>query len=67
MNQVVQWFSILQHGRLRLATCAILMGLTQREHAFLAERNQRAHPFNWSSESVVKITAQCEEPHPLTP
>jgi DDE superfamily endonuclease len=60
MNQVEQWFSILQRKRLRVADFADLVHLAERLHAFVAEWNQRAHPFNWSSQSVAKVMAQCE-------
>jgi transposase len=62
MNQVEQWFSILQRKRLRLADFADLPHLAERLLAFVAEWNQRAHPFNWSSKSVVKVMAQYERP-----
>jgi transposase len=62
MNQVEQWFSILQRKRLRFADFADLTHLAERLLAFVAEWNQRAHPFNWSSQSVAKVMAQCERP-----
>ena len=60
MNQVEQWFSILQRKRLRCADFADLAHLAERLQAFVAEWNQHAHPFNWSSKSVAKVMAQCE-------
>jgi transposase len=62
MNQVEQWFSILQRKRLRFADFATLAHLAERLHAFVAEWNQHAHPFNWSSKSVAKVMAQCAHP-----
>ena len=62
MNQVEQWFSILQRKRLRIADFADLTALAERLHAFVAEWNEHAHPFNWSSQSVAKVMATCEEP-----
>jgi len=62
MNQVEQWFSILQRKRLRIADFADLTHLATRLLAFVAEWNQHAHPFNWSSKSVAKVMAQCERP-----
>jgi transposase len=62
MNQVEQWFSILQRKRLRIADFADLAHLAERLQAFVAEWNQHAHPFNWSSKSVAKVMAQCEGP-----
>jgi transposase len=60
MNQVEQWFSILQRKRLRFADFADVAHLAERLHAFVVEWNQHAHPFNWSSKSVAKVMAQCE-------
>ena len=37
---------------------------TERLHAVVAEWNQHAHPFNWSSKSVAKVMAQCAGPLP---
>jgi len=65
MNQVEQWFGILQRKRLRVADFADLAHLAERLHAFVAEWNQRAHPFNWSSQSVAKVMAQCAEALPV--
>lgn len=62
MNQVEQWFSILQRKRLRIADFASLVHLAERLQAFVAQWNQHAHPFNWSSKSVAKVMAQCDEP-----
>ncbi len=64
MNQVEQWFSILQRKRLRIADFANLEHLAERLHAFVAAWNEHAHPFNWSSKSVAKVMAACEEAQP---
>ena len=60
MNQVEQWFSILQRKRLRIADFANKAALAERLQAFIAEWNQGAHPFNWSTKSVAKIMAKCK-------
>jgi DDE superfamily endonuclease len=62
MNQVEQWFSILQRKRLRFADFATLAHLAERLHACVAAWNQHAHPFNWSSTSVAKVMAQRADP-----
>jgi transposase len=62
MNQVEQWFSILQRKRLRFADFADVAHLAERLQAFVAEWNLHAHPFNWSTKSVAKVMAQCERP-----
>jgi transposase len=60
MNQVEQWFSILQRKRLRIADFADKAALAERLQAFIAEWDQHAHPFNWSTKSVAKIMAKCQ-------
>ena len=62
MNQVEQWFSILQRKRLRIADFADKKHLSERLLAFVAEWNAHAHPFQWSTKSVAKVMAQCEHP-----
>jgi hypothetical protein len=34
--------------------------LAERLQAFIAEWDQHAHPFNWSTKSVAKIMAKCQ-------
>lgn len=60
MNQVEQWFSILQRKRLRIADFADKAALAERLEAFVAEWNTHAHPFNWSTKSAAKVMAKCE-------
>ena len=60
MNQVEQWFSILQRKRLAIADFADKAHLAERLHAFVKEWNEHAHPFNWTRKSVTKIMAKCE-------
>ena len=60
MNQVEQWFSILQRKRLHIADFADKKHLAQRLLAFVAEWHERAHPFQWSTKSVVKVMAKRE-------
>ena len=62
MNQVEQWFSILQRKRLRIADFTDKKHLSQRLMAFVAEWNEQAHPFQWSTKSVAKVMAKCESP-----
>jgi transposase len=62
MNQVEQWFSILQRKRLRIADVADKKHLAERLMAFVAEWNEHAHPFQWSTKSVAKVMAKCESP-----
>jgi len=62
MNQVEQWFSMLQRKRLRIADFADVAHLAPRLHTFVAQWNQHAHPFTWSSTSVTTVMAACEQP-----
>lgn len=62
MNQVEQWFSILQRKRLQIADFADKQHLAERLMAFVAEWNAQAHPFRWSTKSVAKVMAKCEPP-----
>jgi len=66
MNQVEQWFSILQRKRLAIADLADKAHLAERLHAFVREWNEYAHPFHWTKKSVAKIMAKCEMTKPET-
>ena len=57
MNQVEQWFSILQRKRLRISDFESKDHLRAKIGQFIKEWNQQAHPFNWSTKSVAKIMA----------
>jgi transposase len=61
MNQVEQWFGILQRKRFRIADFASKDDLRRKVEQFIQEWNQRAHPFNWSTKSVAKIMADCPD------
>jgi hypothetical protein len=65
MNQVEQWFSLLQCKRLRISDFADLDQLAERVMAFVAEWNQNAHPFNWSLKSATKVMARCQAQPPF--
>jgi transposase len=58
MNQVEQWFSILQRKRLRISDFSDLDHLAERLLAFVVEWNAHAHPFNWSTESAAMVMAK---------
>lgn len=62
MNQVEQWFGILQRKRLAIADFADKMALAEKLQAFVQEWNDHAHPFHWTTKSVAKIMAKCELP-----
>ena len=60
MNQVEQWFSILQRKRFAVANFADLDQLAERIAAFISEWNAQAHPFAWSRASFAKILAKVD-------
>jgi hypothetical protein len=45
---------------LQIANFADKQHLAQRLLAFVAEWNAHAHPFQWSTKSVAKVMAKCE-------
>jgi DDE superfamily endonuclease len=57
MNQVEQWFSILQRKRLRIVDFASKDHLDAKIRPFIHAWNHHAHPFNWSTKSVAKVMA----------
>src|SRR5262249_16828601 len=60
MNQIEQWFSILQRKRLTAPNFADLDVLAQRVVAFIDEWNRYAHPFRWTIRSFDKILAKID-------
>jgi transposase len=60
MNPVEQWFGILRRKRLRSPNFADLPALQQAIHQFIAEWNETAHPFRWTSSSFTKILAKVD-------
>ena len=57
MNQVEQWFSIVQRKRLRIVDFDSKNHLREKIEQFILEWNQHGHPFNWSTNSVAKVMA----------
>jgi DDE superfamily endonuclease len=62
MNQVEQWFSILQRKRLRTPNFADLTDLEAKILSFIEEWNEIAHPFNWTKKSFEKVLNRVDEP-----
>jgi transposase len=60
MNQVEQWFSILQRKRLAIADFADKAELAERLATFIEQWNEHAHPFKWTTKSVAKVMAKCD-------
>jgi transposase len=61
MNQVEQFFSIVQRKRLRFADFASKAALSERLLAFITQWNETAHAFRWSTQSFDKILDKCEQ------
>jgi hypothetical protein len=55
MNQVEQWFSILQGKRFGAPNFADLADLEAKVLAFIEEWNETAHPFKWTTASFDKV------------
>ena len=62
MNQVEQWFSILQRKRLTMPNFADLADLEAKILAFIDEWNESAHPFNWTKRSFDKVLSRIDDP-----
>jgi hypothetical protein len=62
MNQVEQWFSILQRKRLRAPNFADLADLEAKILSFIDEWNEIAHPFNWTTKSFDKSLHRVDHP-----
>ena len=60
MNQVEQWFSILQRKRMTAPNFPDLNALEERVLAFIAEWNLHAHPFRWTVDSFDKVLAKVD-------
>jgi hypothetical protein len=58
MNQVEQWFRILQCKRLRSVDFASKEHLRAKLEQFINEWKVQAYPFNWSMKSVAKVMAK---------
>jgi hypothetical protein len=61
MNPVEQWFGILRRKRLRSPNFPDLPTLQRAILQFIAEWNQIAHPFRWTSSSFDKLLATVED------
>ncbi len=60
MNPVEQWFGILRRKRLRSPNFPDLAALQHAVLQFMAQWNERAHPFRWTTQSFDKILAQVD-------
>jgi len=60
MNQIEQWFSILQRKRLKNADFADLDDLEHKIQCFIVEWNWVATPFEWTRKSFEKVLAKVD-------
>jgi hypothetical protein len=60
MNQVEQWFSILQRRRLTAPNFEDLQDLERKILAFIEQCNEQAHPLRWSKRSFDKVLAKID-------
>ena len=61
MNQVEQWFGILQRKRFSIADFASKTDLKDKVLQFIAQWNNYAKPFNWTRRSFDKVLAKAEQ------
>jgi hypothetical protein len=61
MNQVEQWFGILQRKRFRITDFVSLEDLKQKIMGFIDAYNHQAHSFKWTTKSVEKIMLVVEK------
>jgi hypothetical protein len=61
MNQIEQWFSILQRKRVGVANFASLADLAAKIGSFIAQWNEVAHPFHWTPSSFDKVLASVHD------
>ena len=60
MNPVEQWFGILRRKRLRSPNFPDLAALQRAILQFIAEWNEFAHPFRWTTRSFEKVLAKVD-------
>jgi hypothetical protein len=60
MNQIEQWFSILQRQRMVAPNFADVADVEAKVLAFIDDWNTKAHPFKWSHKSFEKILAKTD-------
>mgnify|MGYP000986637056 CR=1 FL=1 len=64
MNQIEQWFSILQRKRVGVANFESLAELEAKVDAFIDEWNEVAHPFDWTPRSFDKVLEKIHDAIP---
>ena len=67
LNQVEQWFAIIQRKLLRLANYPDTDALADAIQQYIAHWNRRAHPFNWQATSLTRVMAATSANLPPVP
>lgn len=65
INQIEQWFSILQRFRLKAPNFKNLYDLELKTMVYIQQWNERARPFNWTKRSFDKILAKVDTAVPM--
>lgn len=60
MNQVEQWFSILQRKRFTIANFESIQDLAKHIDQFILQWNEHAKPFKWTKRSFDKVLQKAE-------
>lgn len=60
MNQIEQWFGVLQRKRLCLSDFDSREDLERAIMLFIEQHNEHPHPFQWNTKSVAKVMAWAE-------
>jgi hypothetical protein len=55
MNQVEQWFSIMQRKRFSIANFPSIQERAEKIAEFIIQWNQRTAPFKWTQNSFDKV------------
>lgn len=67
LNQVEQWFGLLQRERLKVSDFASLSDLTLKIRSYIEQYNEGARPFAWSKRSFEKLLPEMAPTAQLTP
>ena len=60
MNQVEQWFGVLQRKSLRVANFPSVQELGEHIYDFIDHHNRSARPYKWRTSSFDKIRRKCD-------
>ena len=60
MNQIEQWFSVLQRKRLRISEFPSKSHLAAAIALFIKQHHEASHPFKWTRKSAAKVISWAE-------